>query len=143
MTTTSIRLNAAVFAFLLCCIEVAFAQTATCDAREATEAESVVGTATSWRQLHDYFAEYEACDDGAVGEGFSESVTILLADHWASVDELRLMVRSDPNFRRFVLRHVDESVPEERLKAIARNAGNRCPRNLKMLCRDIQSAVPH
>ena len=108
---------------------------------EAEAAETIAATAGSWRQLHQQFGRYAHCDDGAIAEGFSESVTVLLAKHWDDLQELGMVVTSDNAFRKFVIRHIDETVPEERLKKIAESADNQCPRGLKKLCLDIRVAV--
>ncbi len=56
---------------------------ASCDPERAREAEEVAATAQSWRQLHEMLSRFAACDDGAIAEGFSESVTVLLAEKTA------------------------------------------------------------
>lgn len=119
-------------------IKAANADTINCSLQQAMEAESVAGTAKSWTELHKYFVEYVHCDDGAIGEGFSESVSLLLSDRWNSFGQLRGILKTNPRFRHFILRHVDESVPADRLSKIAKNAGSRCPRDLKDLCIEIQ-----
>ena len=119
----------------------ASADTQICTKEEAQAAEAVAATARSWGRLHQQFRRYAHCDDGAIAEGFSESVTILLADDWGTIRQLGAVVTSDPAFRKFVIRHIDETVPVERLKQIAKNASKRCPPNLKHLCNDIQAAA--
>lgn len=119
----------------------ALADTCVCTRQQAQEAESVAATAKSWQQLHQQFERYEHCDDGAIAEGFSESVSLLLAKDWESIDQLKVILESDFSFLKFVLRHIDESVPADRLKQIAENAGKQCPRNLKKLCGDIEAAA--
>jgi len=117
------------------------ADTRICTKEEAQAAEAVAATARSWRQLHQQFERYSHCDDGAIAEGFSESVTLLLAEHWRDIRQLETILRSDPTFREFVIRHIDETVPGERLNRIAENASKRCPRRLKILCRDVEVAA--
>lgn len=119
----------------------ALADTRVCAKEEALAAETVAATAQSWGQLHQQFARYHYCDDGAIAEGFSESVTVLLSRHWQDVRELETIFRTDSAFRKFVIWHIDETVPAERLKRIAGNAKKRCPRSLKGLCHDIEAAA--
>ena len=125
----------------MCWTPNALADSQICSSEDAQVAESVAATARSWGQLHQQFELYAHCDDGAIAEGFSESVSILLARHWKDIRQLKVMVRSDPAFRIFVIRHIDETVPVERLKMIAKNADRRCPRSLNTLCRDIKMAT--
>jgi len=91
--------------------------------------------------LHREFLQYAHCDDGAIAEGFSEATTLLLADHWEEIQQVSPMIASDPAFRKFIIWHIDETVPEDRLRRIARNASKQCPRNLKSLCQDIEAAA--
>lgn len=112
-----------------------------CTQQEAQEAESLVATAKSWRQLHQQFERYAHCDDGAIAEGFSESVSLLLAEQWRDIGELGDILKSDQNFRKFVIQHIDETVPADRLKRIAKNAEKRCSHSLKKLCGEIIEAA--
>ncbi len=132
------------FLILLCChITIAHADgdTTMCTKADAMLAEDVAGTARSWEQLYFVFQKYGHCDDGSIGEGFSESVTLLLADRWREMPQLRVILKSTPAFRDFVIRHIDETVPAERLELIAENAHKHCPESLKTLCRDIGAAT--
>lgn len=119
----------------------AIANAPTCTHEEALAAEGIAATARSWRQLHRQFTLYSHCDDGAIAEGFSESVTHLLAEHWRDIRQLDSILKSAPTFRSFVLRHIDETTPPERLSTIATNANKRCPRSLKTLCNEIEMAA--
>src|SRR5574337_837603 len=97
--------------------------------------------ANSWQQLYQQYKLYAHCDDGAIAEGFSEAVTRLLSDRWRDIRELEAILKDARRFRDFVVRHVDETVPADRLDSIAKNATRRCPRNMKSLCSDIASAA--
>ena len=130
-----------VLLFAICWTLAAQADPPLCNREDAQAAEAIVAVAKSWRQLHQQFERYAYCDDGAIAEGFSESITLLLAERWGTVWQLEPMVASDPAFRKFIIRHIDETVPAERLKRIAKNAGKRCPRKFKNFCHDIQEAA--
>jgi hypothetical protein len=112
-----------------------------CTKKEAKAAETASATARSWRQLYQLFERYSYCDDGAIAEGFSESVTLLLAEQWWNIRQFETVLRRDSAFREFVIRHIDETIPTERLNHIAGNANKRCPRSLKSLCLDIEAAA--
>jgi hypothetical protein len=123
------------------CSSTARGDTRVCTAEEAQKAEAVSAVGRSWKQLHREFEQYAHCDDGAIAEGFSESITLLLADHWETMRQIEPMIASDPAFRKFIIRHIDETVPADRLQRIARNASKQCPRNLMSICQDIQAAA--
>jgi len=125
---------------MLCLPPSVLADTRVCTMEEAIAAE-MAATAQSWEQLHQQFKHYSHCDDGAIGEGFSESVTLLLAEHWRDIQQLETILRHDSAFRKFVLRHINETVPAERLNRIVENANKRCPRSLKGLCRDVEAVA--
>lgn len=140
------KVRIATSVIVVCFAAVWFPSSALADARACTKeeeqtAEAVAATARSWRQLHQQFERYSHCDDGAIAEGFSESVTLLLAEHWRDIRQLEATLKLDPSFREFVIRHIDETVPGDRLKRIVENANKRCQRSLKNLCRDIEVAA--
>ena len=56
-----------------------------------------------------YFSIYEHCDDGAIAEGFSESVSRLLVEDWRNVDYLFASPHSSAKFRAFVVKPVNVS----------------------------------
>lgn len=104
-------------------------------------ADIIAGMAYSWAQLHRYFERYSHCDDGSMAEGFSESVSNLLAHQWQDLRQLDGLMRSEPSFRKFVLGHIDETLPAERLVRIGKNASVRCPQDLEGICRIIEKRV--
>lgn len=112
-----------------------------CTIEEAQEVEMSAAMANSWMQLHQQFERYAHCDDGAIAEGFSESVSLLLAERWEDIGQLEGILKTDPTFHTFVIRHIDGTTPAERLGRIAMNAAKQCPISLKELCRDIENAA--
>jgi hypothetical protein len=130
---------------MICIFAVAMMQDATagnrsCTKEEAIAAETVAATANTWKQLYQQFVHYGHCDDGAIAEGFDEAVTRLLAEQWSSIHALSLISETDPAFRKFVIRHIDQTVPTERLAHIRKKAATQCPSDLESLCHDIESA---
>lgn len=112
-----------------------------CPQEDAQLAEAQAATAVSWQQLHEQFARYSQCDDGAIAEGFSDVVTRLLADQWSEVSSLVPILRASPDFRKFILRHIDETAPAKRLEQISEHAERTCPRHMGSMCRQISVAV--
>lgn len=105
-----------------------------CSKKDAIKAEELSAKAVTWDQLHKLYKRYHQCDDGAIAEGFSESVTVILSQSWSQINKLQLLTKKDPGFEIFVLNHLDETVPEERLQLIDNFASNRCPDSAKSLC---------
>jgi hypothetical protein len=105
-----------------------------CTKAEAMSAEAKAAYLKSWAEVYDAYKRYAHCDDGAIAEGFSESVTVLLAKHWAQLPELVIRVNGDKDFRAFVVKHINESADVNNLKLIDTNARTRCPEQSKSFC---------
>jgi hypothetical protein len=112
-----------------------------CTQSEAKIAEEHASSLKDWDAVHRAFRRYAQCDDGAIGEGYSEAVSRLLADHWLQTGRAATLSRNDVAFRSFIVRHVDDSVPADRLARIRRNAQTTCPVGARALCLAIANAA--
>lgn len=113
------------------------AQRRQCSETEAQGAEAQAETLRSWDDLYRSYTIYRQCDDGAIGEGYSESVARILVDHWQTLPQLAQLARKDKEFQRFVLKHVDETINREDARSIEANAQHACPTRLRHLCSDV------
>lgn len=95
----------------------------------------------SWSALYLSFTRYASCDDGSIAEGYSASVSKLLAHHWPDFEDLRVLTIKSRAFNDFVLRHIDESISPDDRKLIEQNARAHCPAKGEMLCRSILEYV--
>ena len=91
----------------------------------------------SWKSLYRLFEQFGPCDDGGIGEGFSEDVAQLFIKQWTHLEALNRLLASDKAFEKFVLRHIDATLSEEELKTIADNSKEHCPANEAQLCHSI------
>jgi hypothetical protein len=107
-----------------------------CLPAEERAADEVAGRLASWTDLYNAYQRFSHCDDGSIGEGFSESVSLLLVGSWDRIGELRRLIERDRSFETFVLKHIDATVPMERLDAIAKKAESQCSTD-KSLCEKI------
>ena len=112
-----------------------------CSNEESKAAEEVAPLVNTWPALQRAFKQYGHCDDGGIGEGFSESVARLLTNSDPKLHELLKLSKTDPGFRAFVLRHVDATLLPEQLNAIERQVARNCPSGGELLCRDISSSA--
>jgi hypothetical protein len=110
---------------------------AACSPEEGKSAELVADQLQSWPDVHRAYAQYGKCDDGAVAEGFSDSIARLLAVRWESVGVLIRLAHLHPNFGEFVLKHIDSLMSPEQGRKIERNARLRCPNGAESLCRGV------
>jgi hypothetical protein len=109
----------------------------TCTREEAIKAETEASTLTTWSAVFESYVRYRQCDDGAISEGYGNSVATLLASHWDQFEHLRKLVRAHPKFEGFVLRHVDQTMTSDQGKGIKENIHVKCPINGNELCKSI------
>ena len=102
------------------------------DQRFVDELSSVKGWADLYAFYHRNFTK--CADDGFYAEGYSQSVTELLAKRWSDLSTLRSLIIQDPGFRRFVLKHIDSAADHNDLNEIVTSARAHCPPNATSLC---------
>src|SRR5947208_10472842 len=95
-----------------------------CTQQDAITAEEQASSIQNCAELHRSYERYAQCDDGAIGEGYSDSIARLLTEKWESFDELDRLGVQDRGFERFVLRHVDELMTPEQADKIRNNSKN-------------------
>jgi hypothetical protein len=112
-----------------------------CTQQEATQAETEASSLANWDEVHTSFKRFAQCDDGAIAEGYSDSVARLLSKNWDTVNHLNLLITPDKLFGEFVLRHIDESISPSDGQEIFKNAKFRCPSRSKKLCDEIVKQI--
>jgi hypothetical protein len=125
-------------------VATGFAQTAhpsSCTVEDSKQALDAVDKLDSWEAVRRFHKTYLLCDDGGIAEGVSDAVTKLLANKWADYWKLQSSLAADTRFRRFVLKHIDATVPTETLQAVSRNARQRCPKGSTQACKEIDAAA--
>jgi hypothetical protein len=113
----------------------------TCSRNQEVEALDTAAYLSTWPSIHDSFQRFRECDDGAIAEGYSESVTRVLDTQWATIGTLAELGAKTPGFLAFVLRHIDETAPPDRLARIAARARSECPAEHENLCSQIADAT--
>jgi hypothetical protein len=113
-----------------------YAQKHQCTEGEGRAALEAV-TLHSWDALYKSYKSYRLCDDGAIGEGYSESVARILSDHWNTLPRLSQLAGNDADFRPFVIRHLDATLNMDDVQKIKKSARAQCPRGLRTLCGDL------
>jgi hypothetical protein len=110
-----------------------------CTDDEAMHALDEADALKDWGGVYRSFKRFARCDDGAIAEGYSDSVGRLLSQDWQHVNALFRFASSDNAFRQFVLRHIDETLNGDTLNAIADNAAPQCPPRRSQLCNLIEA----
>ena len=90
-----------------------------------------------WKSFYISFKHYGYCDSPRLAEEYSYAISRLLAHHWDQVDLLLDLAAQDHEFKHFVLRHVDEDIPEEEAQLILNNSRRHCPVDGEWLCKAI------
>jgi hypothetical protein len=112
-----------------------------CSPQEARMAEEGVDRLRSWADLHQAFTQFAHCDDGAVAEGYSDTVVEMLANRWPTLLQLNALVSTNPEFGDFVIRHIDVSARWSSSEVAAQNAQTSCPKAAAALCSRIVKRV--
>jgi hypothetical protein len=108
-----------------------------CTQKEAYAAETEASTLGGWPEVYKSFFKYGHCDDAAIAEGYSETISRLLANDWNDLKVLRRYVSRSKQFEHFVLRHIDGTWTRERVDLVEKNARTRCSHKNRKLCQQI------
>jgi hypothetical protein len=105
-----------------------------CSRADAQKAEYGSSTLHTWEQVFRSYRLYPGCDDGAISEGYSNSVATLLASKWKQLPDLMKLIKMDPAFEMFVLRHVDDTMSRDQDEIIRHDVSHKCPRDAAHFC---------
>jgi hypothetical protein len=108
-----------------------------CASAESRRARREAGHLEDWPSVYRSFKRFESCDRGNVAEEYSYAISRLLAHHWEQVGVLLGLAADDLEFKQFVLRHIDENIPEEEAQLIVNHTRQGCPAEGEWLCRAI------
>jgi hypothetical protein len=111
-----------------------------CTKSEARQAEKDVDSLSNWDGVYRAYTKFSQCDDGAIAEGYSDAVGKLLADDWANFKRFLTLSKTDRGFSRFVVRHIDATLPKEILERISTNVQSACPAGEENVCRVLADA---
>ena len=105
-----------------------------CSEARVIEAVKESSSLKSWQNIYDSYKKYQQCDDGAIAEGYSDSITGLMANNWDTLKDLKMFTETDKEFLKFILRHIDTSVDPDDVKKVSDNASQHCAANFSELC---------
>jgi hypothetical protein len=112
-----------------------------CTKTEAMEADKEVDSLSDWDHVYRAYRKFSHCDDGGIAEGYSDAVGKLLANDWGQLNRLLALTKTSKGFQRFVIKHIDETLPSDTLQKISNNARSSCPEGAQRLCDLIASAA--
>ncbi|MFS2093834.1 hypothetical protein ACCC96_12515 [Pseudomonas sp. Pseusp11] len=95
-----------------------------------------------WPSLFKHQRVFASCDDGELGEGYSEAVANLFAQGWDQFDTFAALAKTHPDFQNWAMRHIDATVSDDDLNRIILNS-NTCINNapVEKLCRVIRQSA--
>jgi hypothetical protein len=135
MCITTLSVRGAIILCLLFAVGQAGAETPKkCTPTEAKRARAEAGHLQDWSSVYSSFKTFGHCDSGKIAEEYSYAISRLLAHHWNDVELLLGLAASDADFKQFVLRHINEDIPEEEAQLIINNSRQHCPPAGKWLC---------
>jgi len=138
MRQTTLLVHSAAIFFIVLTVAYAGAETQKkCPSVEAKRARIEAGHLQDWDSVYSSFKRFGQCDSGKVAEEYSYAIGRLLAHHWDGVELLLNLAEGDEEFKEFILRHINEDIPEEEAQLIINNSRQRCPADGKWLCRAI------
>lgn len=108
-----------------------------CTETESRAALDDAVTLRSWDNLYASYERYRQCDDGAISEGYSESIARILVDQWNTLDRFAELGITDVRFRTFVIEHIDSTLNGDDVARIKKNAKSGCEARLRTLCSDL------
>ena len=91
----------------------------------------------TWQEFYTCYRQFKICDSGKLAEEYSYALSRLLAHHWSDVDSLLKLAKSDPDFKGFVLQHLNENIPEEEAQLIVRNCRQYAQKGADWLCQAV------
>ena len=102
---------------------------------DPSSAEMSASSISNWEEAYSSYKEYKNCDDGSIAEGYSESISKLLAHKWNEISKLKQIIKTDNSFFMFVLKHIDETTSYQ--ETIYKNSKNLCPEGSEIICNQI------
>ena len=111
-----------------------------CSKADAATAEKAIDRVVSWQQLQRAWQDYRHCDTGAVADVFTDALLRLTVD-WKNVDALAGAMRSDPQYRDFVVLHLKSEAAKDDRDAIYSRAKASCPSGLDAFCGELADVV--
>lgn len=131
----------ALFVLVIPCWIGVMGQTIHCTRADAEKADYEASRLRTWDKLYQSYLRYSGCDDGSIGEGYSDSVVRLLAHHWEALPQALPLFAGNTGFYRFVLKHVDPTTANDDLMLIRTDTIHSCPTGGDEICVQIRKAA--
>ena len=103
---------------------------------------SLIDARRNWPSLLKHQRIFVSCDDGELGEGYSDAVVRLFAQKWGQFGSFVVLAKKHPDFQSWAVRHIDATASDEDLNKIVLNTTT-CIDNIavKNICKSIRQAA--
>jgi hypothetical protein len=114
---------------------------------DLTKVSKSRGTSEFSKVLYEVFTKYLKknkmgyLNDGYFAEGYSDDITVFLANNWTSFPTLANLMEKDKDFHGFVIRHIDATCGQKELEQIILNTKSNCPIEFKKICFEVEEAT--
>lgn len=128
---------------MLCFLVAPVAARDSCSPTQSDQAVSRLKEARkSWKTLRVHQKVFAACDDGELGEGYSDAVVTLLAKNWSHFGQFVVLARDDAAFQRWTMKHIDASASTDDLRKIVEHTSHCTAKaDEKELCKMIRESA--
>lgn len=106
---------------------------AACSIHKGKTAEETIIGIKSWNDLDKHFSKFRNCDDGAIAEGYSDVISMLLTKKWKELNSLKI----DDEFKKFIVLHIDNTWQESKIISASNNVNHYCKDNIREICEAI------
>jgi hypothetical protein len=135
------KINIFLLVFVLGFASFANADDKICTKEEAMKAEMDTDNLKDWSYVYQSYNKYKHCDDGSISEGYTEKICHSLAYNWPHVIKLNKIVLKNNEFKKFVIKHIDDTANVNDVKKIFVNSTERCRPDTKLLCKSISKKI--
>ena len=118
---------------------LASAQDKPCSKADAAAAEKAVERVVMWDQMHKAWKDYGHCDTGNVADLYTDALMRLLVD-WKKPEALADSWGKDPQYKAFVVRHIQSPAAKDDIESVYSRAKASCPPNLASFCNELAEA---
>lgn len=111
-----------------------------CTRAESAAAEKATDRIVNYGQLSKAYKDYRHCNAGVVEENFTDAILRLLVA-WKDVDTVASDLQSDPEYKKFIHRHLTSPAAKDDRPSIYSRAKSSCPPIQDEFCKELMEVV--
>jgi hypothetical protein len=111
-----------------------------CTRPDIANAQRAIDKIVSWSQLRKAWGDYKQCDTGDIGDQFTDALLRMVVE-WKNVDELASAAEKDPDYKAFIMAHLQSPAAKDDQPTVYSRAKRDCPKKLDAFCAEVADAV--